>query len=277
MAYDNTYLLDMIEKKAAVPTNQNTFSPAEILELATDAIIEEILPDLLKSRQEFLVVWEDLTPTKLSGDNYHWIRIPYRAVGQSIISVCRPEDDDEIDQTFYWVENNKIYFEDQGLTTYRIRYYLRPGHLVEASAVGTISNIDTVTGIITTTARPTSFTTSLNYDFVRGKAGFDILAKDKACSALPTTTGMTFTASDLPSELAVGDYVCISDQSPVPQIPVEWFPFLASYTAALILNSIGDVSCAVKMEGNLPRLKANALNIIAPRVERKSKAIIARS
>ena len=278
MAYDNTYLLDMIDKKAAVPTNQNTFSRAEVLEVATDAIMEEVLPDLLKSRQEFLITYDDLATTKRTSDNYYWIRIPYRAVGQAIISVCSPDDDSEIDQSSYWVENNKIYFDHQFLTTYRIRYYLRPGHLIEASAAGTITTIDRTTGVITTSARPTAFTTGLSYDFVRGKAGFDLLAKDLTCSAIPTspTTSKTFTVADIPSELEAGDYICIADQSPVPQLPVEWFPYVASYTAASILNSLGDREAATKIEASLERLKKNALNIIAPRIEKVSKAIVSR-
>ena len=277
MAYDTTYLLEMIEKKAAIPLNQSTFDNSEILEMASDVVLEEILPDLLRSRQEFLVVYEDLVPTKLADDNYGWIRIPYRAVGQSIISVCDPEDDAEIDQTYYWVENNKIYFENDWTKSYRVRYYLRPSQLVETSAVGTITNIDTVTGIVTVSSRPSTFTTGLTYDFVKKNAGFDTLIRDVACTDLPTVSQMTFAPANLPYELAVGDYVCISDQSPVPQIPVEWFPFLASYTASAILESIGDVAAAQKIEARLPRLKSNALNIISPRIERKSKAIIARS
>lgn len=277
MAYDTTYLLEMIEKKAAIPLNQSTFDNAEILEMASDVILEEVLPDLLRSRQEFLVVYEDLVPTKLSSDNYGWIGVPYRAVGQSIISVCDPNDDEEIDQTYYWIENNKIYFENDWGQAYRIRYYLRPSQLVETSAVGTITNIDTVTGIITVSSRPSTFTTSLTYDFVKKNAGFDTLTRDVTCTALPTVSQMTFNVADLPSELSVGDYVCISDQSPVPQIPIEWFPFLASYTAAAILESVGDVSAAQKIETRLARLKANALNIISPRVQNKSKPIIARS
>lgn len=272
MAYDTEYLLSIIEKKAAIPLNQSTFDNSEILEMASDAILEEILPDLLRARQEFLVTYEDLTTTKGSSDNYGWIRVPHRAVGQAVVSVCDPEDDNEIAQEDYWVENNKIFFEEEG--TYRVRYHLRPSRLVETSSVATITDINRSTGVITVNARPSSFTTSQEYDFVKKKAGFDILSKDTTSSAFPTITQMTF--SSIPDELAVGDYICLADESPVPQLPVDWFQFLASYTAAAILESIGDTAAAQKIESRLARLKSNALSIISPRVQNKSKPIVVR-
>jgi hypothetical protein len=277
MAYDTTYLLDMIAKKAAIPQNQSTFDNEEILEVASTAIAEQILPDLLKSRQDFLVVYDDITPTQKASDNYEWIRIPYRSVGQSIISLCDPENDVEIDQTYYWVEGNKVYIDGNSLSEYRVRYHLRPSQLVETSSVGEIKSINRNTGEISVSSRPIGFTTALTYDFVKSAAGFDILARDLTCSSFPSVTGMIFTVADIPDELAVGDYVCLSDQSPVPQIPIEWFPFLASYTAASLLESLGDVAAAQKIESKLGTLRSNALNMVSPRVQNKSKPIIPRS
>jgi hypothetical protein len=123
----------------------------------------------------------------------------------------------------------------------------------------------------------TCFLRVKTYDFVKKDAGYDILAKDKTCSSIPSVTDLVFAVADIPSELAVGDYVCLSDQSPVPQIPTTWFPFLASYTAASILESIGDVQGAQKIEAKIDRLKKNALNLIAPRIQNKSKPIVPRS
>jgi hypothetical protein len=112
---------------------------------------------------------------------------------------------------------------------------------------------------------------------VRGKAGFDLLAKDLTAT-VPTspTTQVVFATTDLPSELEIGDYVCLSDQSPVPQIPVEWFAYLAHYTAAAVLESLGDMDGAKKIEARLPKLRSNALSLISPRAQNKSKAFISR-
>jgi hypothetical protein len=272
MAYDSTYLLNTIKHRAAIPQNQSTFTDQEILDVANEALSEHILPDILKARQEFYIYWDDLTPTKRASDNYSWLRIPERAVGQTVVDLCEPDDDTPLCAEAYWVENSKIYFDPDRPDAVRVRYYLRPGKLVETSACGTISTINTTTGEVVVTLAPSDFTTSLRYDLVRGKAGFDLLAKDLTVVSIVGTT-ITFTASDLPSELQAGDYVCVADESPVPQIPVEWFPYLAQHTASLLLESLGDFDGAKKVEARLGKMRENALSLISPRVVKKSKAI----
>lgn len=272
MAYTNTTLLDQIKQRAAIPISQNTFENQDILDLASEIIETELLPKILQAKQEFYVTYDDIATTKESSDNYAWIRIPSRAVGQSIISVCDPDDDTEIDRTDYWVEGSKIYFnEGVSSETFRIRYYLKPSKLVTLTSVATISAINS--GTISVSAIPSDYTTADKYDFVRASPGYDSLAISKTCSSI-SSPDMSFTASDVPSELAVGDYVCMADESPVPQIPVEWFSYLAQLTAVQILESIGDNEAATVAVKRLARMEKNVLSLISPRVEKKSKAII---
>lgn len=275
MSFTTATLLDKIKRAAAVPTSSSTFDDPEILEMANDAIQGDILPDILKARQEFLVVWDDLTP--IDADPYPYIRVPERAVGRSIIGVYDPDDDYEECPTSYYVEADKIYFTDESFDLRRVRYYLRPAQLVEVSACATISNI-AVNGVdplltdITVSSVPLDFTSSLKYDIVRAKAGFDLLKKDLSVSIVGTT--ITVNTADVPSEIQVGDYLCIADTTPVPQIPVEWFTYLANHTAALVLESIGDMDAAAKIERKLPAMRKNALSLISPRAEKRGKPIM---
>jgi hypothetical protein len=272
MAYDSSYLLDIIKRRAAIPQNQNTFDDPEILAMANEIISEFVLPDVLKARQEFYVHWDDVVPTKGANDNYGWIRIPERAVGQSIISLSEPEDDDPICAQSYWVENQKIYFDPDRVDDVRVRYYLRPGRLVETSSCGVVSSIDRTLGTVTLASVPSGFSSTAKYDFVRGKSGFDLLGKEAPVSLIAGNV-LSVAASDIPEELQIGDYMCIADESPIPQIPVEWFPYLAQHTAALILESIGDMEGSKKAETRLKVMRSNALTLISPRIESKSKAI----
>jgi len=273
MAYTTVQLLESIEKRAAIPISQSTFTNPQILGLASEAIETELLPKIIKAKQDFYITYEDISLSKGTGDNHSWIRIPFRAVGQSIVSISNPINDCEIDASSFWVEGSKIYFENPSLSSYRIRYYLRPSKLVETSSVGTITAIDTATGIVTVSSAPSDYTTSITYDFVRANPGYDTLAINKTCS-LVSSNNLTFTASDLPSELAVGDYLCASDESPVPQIPVEWFAFLAQLVAVEILTDLGDHGSADKAASRLKRMEDNVLSLISPRIENKPKAII---
>jgi len=282
MSYDTTSLLESIERRASIPLSQSTFSEQEILDVATDVISETILPDILKTRQEFLTYWEDVVPIKRAQDNYSWVRIPERAIGQTIISLCEPEDDAEINPTLYWIESNKVYLNDDRTDAVRVRYSIRPGKLVEVSAVGAISSIDRGTGVIAVTARPTTFTSTVKsdqasavkYDLVKRAAGFDLLGKDlSATMSNLNSTDITFVVTDIPSELEVGDYVCLADTTPVPQIPTEWFQYLAQHTASSILESLGDLEGAKKVESKLQYMRNNALSLVSPRIKKKSKAI----
>jgi hypothetical protein len=215
-------------------------------------------------------VWEDLTPT--DSDPYPYIRVPERAIGQSIIGIFDPDSDYEISPTSYYIENSKIYMLDESIIPRRVRYYLRPGTLVEVSSCGTISSINRTSGEIGFATLPYTFTSSLTYDLVRGKAGFDLLGKDLT----GVVSGNTFTlpVADIPEELQVGDYLCIADTSPVPQIPIEWFSYLAQHTAASILDSLGDFDAAKKIESKLKHMRDNALSLISPRIQKKGKALI---
>ena len=274
MSFTTATLLDKIKRIAAVPTSSSTFDDSELLEIANDAIQGDILPDILKARQEFLVVWDDVMP--IDADPYPYIRVPDRAVGRSIIGVYNPDSDFIENPTLYYVENDKIYFIDESITLRRIRYYQRPAKLVEVSSCARITNVvlntDPLLTDITVSSVPISYTDADLYDIVRAKAGFDLLQKDITVTIVGTT--ITMATSSVPSEIQVGDYVCLADTTPVPQIPVEWFTYLANHTAALILDSIGDMEAAAKIEKKLPAMRKGALSLISPRVEKRGKAIM---
>lgn len=273
MAYTNSQLLLSIKRRVLMPISQQTFEDNEILDLASEIIETDLLPKILQSRQEFYVTYTDLTLTKRSTDNFAWVRIPKRAVGQSIVTI-KDTQDNSLDQSSYWVEGSKIYFGSVDSGTYRIYYHLRPGKLVEVSECALIT--DVTSNVITVSAFPTGFDTAgLKYDLIRGSAAFDSLNHSISRSAIDTgALTITFAASDVSSELAVGDYVTIEDETPIPQIPVEWFNYLAQLTAVQILESIGDHEAMKTAMTKLGRIEQNMLTLISPRIERKPKAII---
>jgi hypothetical protein len=275
MSYTTATLLENIAKRAAIPTSQGTFSDAEILEIATEAIETEVLPKILQARQEFYVKAQTFTSTKESGDLYSWIRIPARAVGQAVIGLYDVSTDEPIDQELYWVEGNKIII-DSAVGSYRLRYYLRPNSLVETTYAAQILTINRTSGIITVTAAPSGITTGTVIDFIKATPGFDTLGLDVTIS-LVSGTSYTFAITDIPSELAVGDYIAITGETPVPQIPAEWYTYLAQWATVELLESLGDLEAAAVASKRLPRIEKNALSLISPRIEKKSKAIVKQS
>jgi hypothetical protein len=172
----------------------------------------------------------------------------------------------------YFIEGNKVMFYDKAAgTTIKVYYNLRPGKLIQTEDCTTVGS--ETSGVITAGSTiPSTYTLLKTYDFIKANAGFDALGIGKAISAVDSTT-MTFASTDVPAGLAAGDYICLADESPVPQIPIEFFPYLSQLTAIQILEGIGDYENASKLESKLPEMKHNALSMIAPRVKNRSKPI----
>jgi hypothetical protein len=263
MSYTVTDLLNQVKRDAFVPVGQSTFEDSDILAVASVVIETDVLPTILASKGDFYL---QSVETVIDSDGY--CRIPARAVGNSIADVRDCNNNPIVDVETI---NQKLYFPYHAGQTVSIRYYLRPGKLTETYS--TITSIDTATKTVVCTSVQSAFTTSLLYDFIRATGGYEALDADITCSSIVTgTNSMTF--SELPTDLAVGDYVVIADTSPVPQIPVEAFGYLSHLTAIKMLQSLGDFEAAALLDKKTEGLKKAVLTLICPRVSKHSKPIV---
>lgn len=278
MAFDNTYLLNQIKARALIPTSQKTFEDEDILELATDEMHNTVLPMIMGARSEFYVITEDFNVTEA----VNYIDIPYRSLGLSVRDVVEVKSDKEYPLSWlepaykdressagFFFQGNRIILRGVNTSTVRIYYYLRPGNLVTTNSAAKILSIDTVTGVIGVTAVPSAWSTSDTLDGVKSRPGFDNVAMDRVISNI---TSPNITLANV-SGLSVGDWVALSGESPVPQIPVEFFPYLAQLTAVKILEGIGDFEGMQVAASKLEDLKRNALNLITPRTKGQAKKL----
>jgi hypothetical protein len=170
--------------------------------------------------------------------------------------------------SYYIQGNNVVLTTAPSSGTLRVTYYRRPNRVVATTAVGEITAIAGNT--ITISAAPSTFTTSVTYDFVKGKPGFDTLGEDYAASSAGVS--MVF-SSDVPASLAVGDYVCLSQESPIAQIPVELQPLLSERTTATVLHALGDpkADAAYRVASDMEK---RILKLISPRTEGSSRVVV---
>ena len=192
--------------------------------------------------------------------------------GNSIIDLPRMSPEDV--QSSATGAPTKFYLEGSDVVLYptpnstsdtlRLSYYKTPSKLVEATACGLITAIDTVTGEITADC-PTDWTTSNSFDFVSKRNGHKNHATDLTASAVTTTT-ITFTASDLPSGLVVGDYVCLAGQSPFCQVPDVCFDLIVRLTANDLLESMGDTEGLNAGLARTQILQSNIVTLLTNRV-----------
>jgi len=278
MAFDNDYLLNQIRSRAFIPSSQSTFVDSDILELATDELHNTVLPMIMGARSEFYVTSEDHAITTENAS----ISIPARALGLSIrdvvevrsdkeypLSWLEPEHKDQSLSAGFYFQGNSLVLRGVTNTTIRIYYYLRPGNLVETSKAAKITAVDPDTNTVTFATIPSSWTSGTELDSIKAVPGFDNLAQSLVIQSIAAPDVVLNSVTGL----SVGNWVSISGDSPVPQIPVEFYSYLAQLTAVKILEGIGDYDGMTVAQNKLDGLKFNALNLIAPRTKGQAKKL----
>lgn len=161
---------------------------------------------------------------------------------------------------------------ESGVLTLVLKYARRPGRLVDsltaaprgpAVIVSAALSGSTVTAQISPAG---AFGTSGNVslDVIRGTPGFEAAADDVQGMAV---TGGAFVS--LPgvalSAISVGDYVTLSGTSPIPQIPVDWFPVLESLVKEQLLRDGGDAAGAAAEAQARVLMEQAAMPVLDPR------------
>lgn len=287
--YTTANLLTEIKQRAATPANQITYSDTDFLRLAYNELLGYIVPIFFQIREEFLVREKDYTLTSSTTD----VSIPTRAMGGSLrdvlfvdsagnthsVALLDPEQRERIDNSYY--QDFMVYFVWDKIKlvgnispgTLRVPYYIRPGEFVETTDAGKITAINTSTGELTLDSVPTDFTTSLEYDLISAQGTYPFHSIDLTASAVGASS-ITFTAADLPSDLAVNDYVAVAGESPLPQIPREFQPLLAQRVLVKVLESQGDYAALERAENDLKQYKEDLMRIVSPRLQGEPKKIV---
>jgi hypothetical protein len=110
-------------------------------------------------------------------------------------------------------------------------------------------------------------------DFVQGETGNRYVAIDLPSTNIAANT-FTFATGSIPSDLQVGDYMTLSGESPVLQIPEEAKPYLQTCTAYDALYSISDFEGQKALEAKMKDQREMLLKLLEPRVEGEAEIII---
>lgn len=291
-AFTTAELITDIKQRAMIPTDQTTFTASDLLRFATDELRLTLLPLLLSEREEFYLTEAGATQALVAGTAA--CQMPARAVGQmlrdayivdangNISNLTRIEYDERPDfdvtatgvpQHFY-LRNNKIVLlpipssADYSLCT---PYYIRPSKLIETTAAAQITAVTSTT--ITVSSLPTTITTSTTVDFIRNTGGFECISIDETPTIIASTT-LTFAA--VPTGTAIGDWIALSGESPIPQLPAELHPLLSERTARKVMKAIGDANGVKLSEETIREMTEGALLITSNRVQGEPKRIVSR-
>lgn len=291
-AYLVSNLVSSLKRRGFIPTNsEETFGTADFLAMIDEELRSFIVPLLRDADEDYLTETSDIAVA--SGQAAY--AIPSRAVTLGLDDVALNNGNGAFvplerlkkreaqllpaggPVAGYYLKGNSVVLvpTPSAAGTLRLTYFQRPNRLVEATAVGEISAINTATRQVTISGSslPATFTASALFDLVKGTPGFECHGIDRAVSGIVGTI-LTFSAT-LPTGLAVGDFVCLAGDTPIPQIPVELHPLLAQRVTYLCLRAQKDPGSADALDAVL-RMREDAVKLLTPRVADAPEYVINR-
>ena len=299
-------LLSSIKSRGMVPTSQSTFSNEAMLELATEVLHGELVPSLLKIREEFYV---DHTDYQLQA-NQGLYAIPDRAVGSILRDMLYTQSNNITDRTEFrsmnriepdrapetqnyyngnWAPGFTLRANDVEVkpvpsqTTGNIRmvYMRRPNCLVEVNKCARVTAVNAANEVVVSSI-PSSFSTGEVFDCTPSKPHFRPYAIDQSVSAIDTV-GLTITfSSDVVDEngnnaLQVGDYISIATETCIPELPLEMQPLLSQKTVVKVLEALGDQAGFQRALAKAQQLEEQIMYILTPRVQGEPRKIMSQT
>lgn len=294
-------LINSVRTRTMSPDDVSIFNDDDILDIIDEEVQVQVLDKLIALHGENLTISVDVA--RNSSGAYV---IPYRAVGNKLrdVSLINGNQIYELSQVsigelpdytigqsysnnldMCYVENNQLKLVDPSVNYeyIRMRYYLRPSYLTKLDKAGIISAIVSDSGAGTVTLSMSqmgkNFTASSTFDIVQAKTPNKIRAFDLTPATYVnngTTGTITFAYSDLTNiltDLAVGDYVSLAEETPVPNIPTEMHPLVAQAAAVNILESLTDSEALNNAERKLQKIVTAVQFLIDDRVELAPKKI----
>lgn len=294
-SYTTANLLDTIKRKAFIPAVQTTFSNTDLLAIATEEMHNTLLPAIMNTREEFYVV-KETTPLVPNVRQMQY-DIPSRAIGMALREVSmtiggvernmpRLEIEDKVYDDIssnsygFYIKNNSIITLGTQQGDLNLYYYLRPGDLIETTSATTIVAVDYANKQLILNNIPTGWVAGDYLDIINHKPGFDTKMISNQITDITSTT-VTF-ASDFPTKadgsetLTAGMWAAQESTSPVPQIPVEFFQYLAEAVTAYIMESQGDQEGYARAQQRMEKMLKSAQKTISPRIDGESKKIVPR-
>jgi len=290
--YTTADLLTEVRQRAMLTTDQNTWDSPAILREADSVVRTHCMARLRNFGMGYQETFVDYTVSPNTS-----YPVPPRTMGQ-VRDVQYTQGDDErslatlaqlstpqeaergiIVGGYFRLSGDRLFLANgmtQGLL--RVYYFLRPGRLVEVSNCAEVVSI--AGAVITCTAAPpTGFVTGARVDLISLEPpSFRPRLID---AEIQGVSGSDITLAAAPAGTQVplaGEFVALSGQSPVPQVPLEMHSYVAQHTAVNILLSQKPTSQLA--QGAQLRLKDEVQamrDLLSPRVSGEPEILVNRS
>lgn len=284
--FTTTELLTSIKLKGHIPSNQAPFTDANLMAIGDDEIDTILMEQIKSTRENYYLTSVDLSVTS---DGVY--PIPLRAIGGGLAlaqivsgSMIYPITRSELSEQFSTVTSASGFYGFQlsgnnikvlPLPTsgvVRLSYYCIPNKMVATTAAAQITAVSSGTLTFAAGTIPSTITTNSPCDIIKDQPGFDWWNIDLTPSSV-SSTQIVF--SSVNSNVAVGDWVALAGQSPVPQIPVEFRPLLVQRIIQQYYESQGYTEKLTASQAKLSKMEKAVFGLINPRVAEAPKRIVA--
>lgn len=285
-AYTTTDLIRSVRVRGMFPdASQGSLSPDNILLVASEQLREKIVPIILSVREKYYETFidYDLTNGKSIYD------IPSRAIGgitsivqyilNQAVSNIPTLDPSSIATTQTGLYPKGFYYENDKVVVYptpngtagklRLRYYQRPSLLVKDNDAAQITNVNVNDGTITVRTYPSSWSSGMLVDFINNQSPYSPYSVDEHIEVISSCNVISFgtlpTNRDGNQLVKIGDWICLSGYTPLPEIMADFFPVLAQATAVQLLDAIGYKEAYKTKKEELEEMIKLAVKTITPR------------
>lgn len=284
-------LIESARRRGQLTRSAGSLDLPDLVELMDEELKAYLMPFLISLKEEYAVDTYDFTVQ--SGVSSY--ALPPRAIGGKIREVMVLDEDkyrrlSRVEPTRmlqpstatgapdrYYFEGNKLVVDPCDTAQIRVKYFRRPGRLVLAADAGKVTAIDVNAKTVTLSAVPETFVPGATYDFIQAQPYFETLGEDLAVTGVDADAGTVVFSATLPATLAVGDFLALAGESPVPQIPVELHSLLAKRTNVVALEALGDSEGLKMAQAMLADAEKRAHFLVDDRDEGAPRYIINRN
>jgi hypothetical protein len=286
--YTTDALIASVKRRITLPDAQNLYSPDDLIAFMSDELSSTIIPLVHSVQQEYWVQVIDI-PLVQNITNY---TIPIRGItnGLRLVTLLdnngneieypllRPENtasaynwlspfSTSTIYGFYMENDHIVMFPNSVVTnpvnTIRFRIERQPSQLC---AVSEAAQITAISGqLVTVNAIPSDWVTTDTYDLINGQPQFQSKGDDFVISNLNFSTQVITFTTPLPTNLAIGDWIAVANTSPIPQIPIQTFPYLAQSAANLCMAGLADTGPYQDAVKKTALMKEDLLKLMQPR------------
>ena len=286
MATTSDRLLRGVKRRVTMPASNQLLKDSDLLELADDCMRDRLTPLMKALDGNYMLTTPTQTALVANQDTYD---IPYRAVGRKLRNlkvsadgtadnICDMAllDDDKIQMHavsgvpfgFYYVGDRFVIRPKptDSVGYLELWWYLQASQIVSTSAAAMVTAAP-VAGVVQVNQVPSTMAANVTVDFIQARSGNRVLGMDVAIAGVAPGS-ITFASADVPVDLVVGDWIALSQQTPVLQISDEAVPLLETAICERALYAVGDYDGAKKLRDvDLPDEEKNLRALLDPRTD----------